>query len=348
MDRTLISASRSGMKLGWIMALLGLVALVCGVNLYLSKPAVPVPGFLLDQQEFENYAQLYAKSYSSKAEYEYRFKVYLQNAALIRVHNSLNLDFTLSVNKFADMTQEEFSKKKIPAETFDIKNSNHAKPPVKDLKVPPMALDWRDLGVVTDVKNQRECHASWAFAGASAIESAWKISKGKLYNLSVQELIDCVQELDPCDYGNYYDAYDFAKISGLTTDVIYPYIGTNGTCNSVAISSNVTYIDSYVDGSVSGSAQLSGYVAAQPVLVPVDTDGYVWQFYAAGILNSLCGTTPDSYLVVVGYDIINNYWIAKNSWGQDWGESGYIRLGMVSGSAGICGMYSLVSYPTIN
>ena len=32
-----------------------------------------------------------------------------------------------------------------------------------------------------------------------------------------------------------------------------------------------------------------------------------------------------------------DYWLVRNSWGESWGENGYIKIGMASGK-GICGI----------
>jgi hypothetical protein len=32
-----------------------------------------------------------------------------------------------------------------------------------------------------------------------------------------------------------------------------------------------------------------------------------------------------------------DFWILRNSWGQDWGENGYMRIKIVEG-AGLCGL----------
>jgi len=53
-----------------------------------------------------------------------------------------------------------------------------------------------------------------------------------------------------------------------------------------------------------------------------------------------CGTQLDHCVTNVGYSIKggSGYWIVKNSWGADWGESGYIRIAYSATGEGICGI----------
>lgn len=58
-------------------------------------------------------------------------------------------------------------------------------------------MDWRQYGVVTDVKNQGQCSSSWAFATTGALEGAWALAGNSLTSFSEQQLVDCSRS-----YGN--------------------------------------------------------------------------------------------------------------------------------------------------
>lgn len=56
----------------------------------------------------------------------------------------------------------------------------------------PDALDWRDRGAVSDIKDQgADCGSCYAFAAIGALESQYFLKTGKLLNLSEQEIVDC-------------------------------------------------------------------------------------------------------------------------------------------------------------
>jgi len=93
-------------------------------------------------------------------------------------------------------------------------------------------------------------------------------------------------------------------------------------------------------------------VVQQPVSVAVEADQNSFQFYSSGVLTANCGTNLDHGVLVVGYGAATglDYYKVKNSWGADWGESGYIRLARgasYNGGAGQCGILMDPSYPVV-
>ena len=85
--------------------------------------------------------------------------------------------------------------------------------------------------------------------------------------------------------------------------------------------------------------------------VAIAASSSVFQLYSSGILSSTsCGTGLNHGVTLVGYGTANGvaYWIVKNSWGTNWGEQGYVRiLRKTTNDAGICGIQSMSSYPSI-
>lgn len=41
------------------------------------------------------------------------------------------------------------------------------------------------------------------------------------------------------------------------------------------------------------------------------------------------------------------YYILKNSWGEEWGEKGYIRIAATPSGTGICGVQRYGAYPQV-
>lgn len=61
------------------------------------------------RERFEKWCQTHGVVYGGKEEWLRRFQIYKTNLQHIDHHNSLNLSYKLTDNKFADLTEAEFS-----------------------------------------------------------------------------------------------------------------------------------------------------------------------------------------------------------------------------------------------
>ena len=59
-----------------------------------------------------------------------------------------------------------------------------------------------------------------------------------------------------------------------------------------------------------------------------------------------CSNVLDHAVVVVGYGTLDNvdYWIVRNSWGAQWGLSGYI---LMQRGINLCGIAEVAAYPIV-
>ncbi|GAB2249291.1 hypothetical protein Droror1_Dr00012653 [Drosera rotundifolia] len=332
-----------------------LLAFFLGLGL-LTSASRPLSNDSSMVKKHEDWMVQYGRTYKDNAEKVMRFEIFKKTVEFIEAHNRLNKGYTLSVNAFADLTDEEFRKtytgyKRQEPSNSSLKSTSFK---YKNFTDVPSSVDWVTAGAVTPIKNQGTCGSCWAFASVATIESLNEITTGNLISLSEQEILDCdVNGEDHGCNGGFADgAYQFViNNGGLTTEDNYPYVG---------------YQENYCNGNDPAAVTISGYenvpnndessmqqaVANQPITVVLDASDDGFRYYSGGVFTGPCGTATDHVVTVVGYDTASDgtpYWLIKNSWGTSWGENGYIRLQRdVSDPRGLCGVAMYPAYPTNN
>jgi C1A family cysteine protease len=254
----------------------------------------------------------------------------------------------------------------------------------------PANFDWKALGAVGDVLNQKYCGSCWTFSTAQDVAGSHFLATGDLLTLSEQQLVACDVENDGCDGGYPFRAMQYvAQIGGLVRESAYPYKGicawdacdtnANGgddptpTCDQTVLNTEIE---------AANVAAIGGYqmVAMGPeyedlaAVVLVKNGPLSIAFNAAGMdyyVHGIVGTTQcldaasgdiqagciseydecnkvslDHAVLITGYGVDDgvDYWMIKNSWGSDWGDSGYYRL--LKG-VNQCGVVSFVQHSVV-
>ena len=141
-----------------ILITLSAVLLSAGIFHHMSSQTSMVADSSSIATQFEQWRKLHNRKYASPREQLYRLKVFTKNLLNI-IKRKQTAEFKVGINRFADMTPEEFRAKYTTGNSF--KNAKRTGTPAKityltaqQLKDTP-TVDWRTKGAVTPIKTMR-------------------------------------------------------------------------------------------------------------------------------------------------------------------------------------------------
>ena len=201
----------------------------------------------------------------------------------------------------------------------------------------PTTLNWRDIGGITSVKNQGSCGSCWAFAATAEMEAFIKIYYGKETDLSEQQSVSCNPYGAGCDGGWATASYYVFQNYGAVLENCAPYVGMDPPAAPCTQDDFLKY------GTITGYnhirndvEQIKAALQYGPVCTAIDA-GPEFEAYAGGCFD-VPGQGTNHLVLIVGYDDRScdgaGAWFIKNSWGSDFGESGYITVAYGAASTG--------------
>ncbi len=203
--------------------------------------------------------------------------------------------------------------------------------------------DARTQNYVTPVRDQR-CGNCWAYSAVGAFEGSYKKVNGSFIDASEQHAENCVD--GDCGGGFAYKVMEWMVDQNkyLTTEAALPDAGSNQTCNGSTPATNYYATDWGVvhpSGDISKIASVADIKEAMckygPIAASVSVTS-LFQNYASGVFFEFASNynSPASNhaVLLVGWDDDKGAWLMKNSWGEDWGEDGYMWIKYNSNNIG--------------
>lgn len=217
----------------------------------------------------------------------------------------------------------------------------------------------------TQSRNQhipQYCGSCWAHGAVSALQDRIKIardSQGPDIILSIQHMLNC-GTAGSCYGGSIDGPYQWIKhLSDSGTGISYessnPYIACSSdsdegfcskadwTCKPINVARTCgsfseeggpcTGLSSYPNATISDYGSISGHEAMQKEIfnrgpISCGIDAMPLLNYESGIHTQKSSST-DHVISVVGWgkdESVGSYWLVRNSWGEFWGEMGYVRV----------------------
>jgi len=235
-------------------------------------------------------------------------------------------------------------------------------------------FDWRELGVVSPVKDQGNCGSCYSFAAIAAIESKVAIEGGGLLDLSENNAKECNWEeqagwgTGSCSGGNSWMMTNLFSILGTALESCDPYVAADVACSTGCPYQTTVLGWGLVSAGGGGQLGLLGASAVPdtsvlkaylqtygPLMVSMyagDSLNRQWENELIGYEGAKTlyypGTQqPNHAVLLVGWDDGLSHaggmggWIVKNSWGTNWGgtcgygsERGYFKIAYGSASIG--------------
>jgi C1A family cysteine protease len=288
-------------------------------------------------QEFQKFLIKYNKKYNTIAEYFLRYNVFKKN---LKRFSQNKASYKMGINQFTDLTPTEFRKGYLNLDMKLVNKINYKKVSVNSKNDAPESWNWVDEGVFGPVKDQGYCGSCWAFSTMGNIEALNAMKTKEYVALSEQQLVDCDTEYDQgCNGGLMEYAFAYLVEKGCMTEKDYPYVGYDDTCHYDE-SKVFLRIDSWLMLDTQDENEIKEFLYTNgPLAIAINADPF--QYYTGGIIDEdewSCDPEGLNHgVVLVGYGNESgvDYWIIRNSWGDYWGEDGYVRVARGKGTCGV-------------
>jgi len=292
------------------------------------------------QDAFREFVVKYRKIYDAPA-YNKRLQIFEKNLEYIEEFNRKNPHMTLGVTEFADLTHEEYLQL-LPGPRGPAP-SRPTPPPAP--RTPPASIDWRNKSVVGPVLAANNCDTP-AYATVGSVASFCAITVGKFQFYDPGQVAQCIPNNCGAAENN---SWDYTSRKGLHVHWNTTFCAAHPTdcCSNTSTNTPGCCINNYLCFSGNEFMLQTSVGILGPITVAVDGSQPSFQHYKGGIYyEPQCSSSNlNQDLLVVGYGTQGkqDFWIAQNFMGAEWGVQGYIL--MARNQNNNCGIASHQCHP---
>lgn len=333
------------------------------LNSYLNGPK---------KEMFKVFHFLFKKEYDLNSEEGItRYRIFKKTLSFIEETNAKNLSYTLRLNDFSDLSDEEFRQKYLNYKIDDnnssvrfLSDSNNFFELFADAEEEINIVESNDLSDAPidytsyfgPAKDQGSCGSCWAFAAIGAIEANYAKQFGKSVQFAEQQLVDCSPYTNGCKGSDPINALKYITESGIAYQNSYKYLSgitkTPGVCQYNKATQNfVVPSTQKCNGTKCTRAIVRSLLNQGPVVALIDGEGNgVFKSYGGGIIDMTCRDANHAIIMAgLAVDPKTNkeYYIGRNSWGSGWGDKGFFKI-YVRDSDKTCFMESYAVLPVVS
>ncbi|GAB6026592.1 hypothetical protein CHUAL_013004 [Chamberlinius hualienensis] len=264
---------------------------------------------------------------------------FFDNYEHVNNHNKkAGVTYKLKLNKFAD---------KEPKVTSSISCNQSIKSSNSGRHFPNFTLlsRWPKMQQFK-VRSQGQCGSCYAMVAVGAMEAYYAIHHRSPKNFSVQNVVDCSYQ--KCKGGTVDEALRHLQTTEHILADEKPYTGKESVCKKSSVPAHFQFKPVSNKASYDDIQQIINDHG--PISIGIFTQFINFKLYDEGVFDDKdnCkkasdNSSVDHTVLIVGYGyapaISANYWLIKNSWGEDWGEKGYMRIAADSQCLKLCEAY---------
>ncbi len=225
--------------------------------------------------------------------------------------------------------------------------------PVGDATCSPSMAAWSWKEYLEAPRSQGACGSCWAFATLSVFEAAEKIVNSLGVDFSEQHIVDCarakgfsggIEDAGTCHGGYMHMVFDYLEEEGAALEESVPYAASERTCDPGKASKHKVAAWGFVDqyAKVPSTDKLKQSLCKYgPSAVAVHVNES-FKMYSGGVYDENTDAQVNHAVVIVGWDDKRGAWLMRNSWGNWWGEDGYMWIKYGSNNIGSQAVWATV------